>query len=77
MTGKERVHSLAPLLIGSDLMSVWLDGEGPYDLDEIVEGNLGILSLDEIDRMIGDLETVGLHVVCLGRGGIMTVKVAE
>ena len=67
----------ASLLIGSDLMSVWLDGEGPYDLEEVVEDNMGRLSLDEIERMVGDLETVGLHVVCLGRGGIMTVKVAE
>jgi hypothetical protein len=68
---------LSSLLNGSDLMSVWLDGEGPYDLEDIVGDNLGGLSLDEIDRMVGDLETVGLHVVCLGRGGIMTVKVAE
>jgi hypothetical protein len=68
---------LAPLLIGSDLMSVWLDGEGPYELEDVVEESLRGLSLDEIDRMVGDLETVGLHVVCLGRGGIVTVKVAE
>jgi hypothetical protein len=58
-------------------MSVWLDGEGPYDLEEVLEANVSGLSLDEIDRMVGDLESVGLHVVCLGRGGIMTVKVAE
>jgi hypothetical protein len=67
----------APLLIGSDLMSVWLDGEGPYELEDVVEDSLRGLSLDEIDRMVGDLETVGLHVVCLGRGGIVTVKVAD
>ena len=58
-------------------MSVWLDGEGPYDLDEVVEANVGVLSLDEIERLISDLETVGAHVICLGREGIITVKVAE
>ncbi len=58
-------------------MSVWLDGEGPYDLDDVVAGNLGDLSLDDIQCMVGDLETLGVHVVCLGRGGIMTVKVAD
>ncbi len=68
---------LALLLNRDELMSVWVDGEGPYDLEEVLEANVSGLSLDEIDRMVGDLESVGLHVVCLGRGGIMTVKVAE
>jgi len=59
-------------------MSVWLDGEGPYDLEDVLEEHVGLLSLDEIERMVGDLQTVGLHVAWLRRGGgIITVKVVE
>jgi hypothetical protein len=73
----DEVHTVFLAAEGERPMSVWLDGEGPYDLDELVEDNIGGLSLDEIQCMVGDLETVGVHVVCLGRGGIMTVKVAD
>lgn len=59
-------------------MSVWLDGEGPYDLEDVVEDHIGLLTLEDIDLMVGDLETAGVHVAWLHGGrGIMTVKVAE
>jgi hypothetical protein len=57
-------------------MFVRIDGQGPFELETLIEANETCLTSEEVGTMVHELYTAGEHRIAIG-GGVVTITVAS